>query len=103
MTSFRTILITLTTVAGLLLAAAVPVGAAPGGDCLTDQEIQAQIESGQIKSWPKIKKIAGISSYQEVSDVRVCVVAGTPYYNVNIVSPSGEAKKVVLNAVDGGS
>ena len=103
MTSFRTILITLTTVAGLLLAAVVPVGAVPGGDCLTDQEIQAQIESGQIKSWPKIKKIAGISSYQEVSDVRVCVVAGTPYYNVNIVSPSGEAKKVVLNAVDGGN
>ena len=65
--------------------------------------IQAEIASGQIQSWPAIKKLAGISSYQEVSPVRVCRINGIPFYQVNIVSPNGEAKKVVINALDGSS
>jgi uncharacterized membrane protein YkoI len=69
---------------------------------MTDQQIQAAIQSGEIKSWPTIKKLARLSSdYQEVSDVKVCLVNGVPYYNVNLVSSNGAAKKIVLNAVDG--
>ena len=102
---FRKLLISLDA-AGLALAVAAPAQAQIAGkqaNCLSDQEIQTEIASGQIQSWPAIKKLAGISSYQEVSPVRVCRVNGVPFYEVNIVSPSGEAKKVVINALDGSS
>ena len=70
-------------------------------ECLTDRQITAAIESGQILSWPKIKRLAGISAYEEVSDVQVCMIDGVPYYILNVVSPEGEAAKIALNAVDG--
>jgi len=70
-------------------------------ECLTDRQITAAIESGQILSWPKIKKLAGISAYQEVSDVQVCLIEDVPYYILNVISPGGEAAKIALNAVDG--
>jgi uncharacterized membrane protein YkoI len=103
MTSFRSILIMMAAAATLSLGAAMPVSAAPKDkQCLSDQEIQSAISSGQIKSWPKIKKMARISGeYQEVSDVRVCLINGVPFYTVNLVSSNGEAKKIVLNAMDG--
>ncbi|HWA42149.1 MAG TPA: hypothetical protein VHA10_02995 [Hypericibacter adhaerens] len=105
MTPFRTILFTMAAAAILSLGAATSAFAAPpagGGQCLSDQQIQSAIASGQIKSWPKIKKLARISAdYQEVSDVKVCLVNGVPYYNVNLVSSNGDAKKIVLNALDG--
>ena len=106
MTSIRTILITMAAAATLLLAAAVPsyAAAARDKDCLSDQQIQAAIAAGQIQSWPKIRKLAKVSTdYQEVSDVRVCMIQGVPYYTVNLVSSNGEATKFVLNAVDGTS
>ena len=89
--------------ATLSFGAAVPAYAASKDRaCLSDQEIQSAISSGKIKSWPKIKKMARISGdYQEVSDVRVCLVNGVPFYTVNLVSSSGEARKIVLNAMDG--
>jgi uncharacterized membrane protein YkoI len=105
MKSFRNLLITLAT-AGLLLAAADPAVAQvtpQRGNCLSDQQIQTEIASGQIQSWPSIKKLAGISAYEEVSDVRVCLINGVPFYQVNIISPNGEAKKVMINALDGSS
>jgi len=105
MTGFRTILITMAAAAALSLAAAPSSYAAVLGknaECLTDQQIQAAIQSGQIKSWPTIKKLAKIpSDYQEVSDVRVCRINGDLYYTVNLVSSYGEAKKIVVNAIDG--
>lgn len=106
MTRFRTILMTVAAAASLSLGVTVPASAAPKGPaagCMSDQEIQGAIASGQIKSWPKIKKMAQIpSDYQEVSDVQVCMVGGVPFYRVNLVSSSGEAKKIQLNAVTGG-
>ena len=55
-----------------------------------------------VTSWPTIKKLAKISSdFQEVSDVRVCRINGDLYYTVNLVSSYGEAKKIVVNAIDG--
>lgn len=105
MTRFRTILITMAAAATLSLAAATSSSAAVLGknaECLSEQQIQAAIQSGQIKSWPTIKKMAQISSdYQEVSDVRVCRINGDLYYTVNLVSSYGDAKKIVVNAVDG--
>jgi uncharacterized membrane protein YkoI len=105
MTRFRTILLAMAAAATLSLGAASSSSAAVLGknaECLSDQQIQAAIQSGQIKSWPTIKKMARISGdYQEVSDVRVCRINGVLYYTVNLVSSYGEAKKIVLNAVDG--
>ncbi len=105
MTSFRNLLLLLAAAASLSLGAAIPAYAQAGksGNCLSDQQIQSEIASGQIQSWPSVKRTAGISAYQEVSDVRVCMVDGVPYYQVNIVSPNGEAKKVTINAVNGGN
>ena len=102
MTLFRTILITMAAAASVSLAAAMPAFAqARGGNCLSDDQIQTAIQSGEIKSWPKIKNLAGISAYEEVSDVKVCLINGVPYYMLNVISPEGEATKIVLNAVDG--
>jgi uncharacterized membrane protein YkoI len=103
MTFFRANLFLMAAAAALSLAAAVPVQAQVQRelDCLSDRQIQAAIESGEIQSWPKIKRMAGISAYEEVSDVQVCLIEGTPYYILNVVSPDGEASKIALNAVDG--
>ncbi|GEM_PF-2735966 len=103
MTRFRSIFIVMA-VAGLVLASVVPASAqrAPRAtDCLSDRQIQAAIESGTIQSWPRIKRLAGISAYEEVSQVQVCLIGNVPYYILNVVSPAGEASKIVLNAVDG--
>jgi hypothetical protein len=106
MTCSRTILITVAAAAMVSLAAVMPAfaqdGARGNSECLTDRQIQTAIESGQIQSWPKIKNLAGISAYQEVSDVQVCMIGGVPFYILNVVSPEGEATKIALNAVDGG-
>jgi hypothetical protein len=75
---------------------------AGGGQCLDDQQINRAIASGEIRSWPQIRKLAEIpASYYETSDVQVCLRNGVPYYIVNMVSPKGENVKYVLNALDG--
>ena len=103
MTISRSNLITMAAAALFALAAVTPALAQDNsrGQCLSDRQIQTAIESGQILSWPKIKKLAGISAYQEVSDVEVCLIGGEPYYMLNVISPGGEATKIALNAVDG--
>jgi hypothetical protein len=106
MTFSRTILITMAAAAVFSLVAAMPASAQGRAarvemDCFSDRQIQVAIESGQILSWPKIKRLAGISAYQEVSDVQVCMIEGVPYYILNVISPEGEAAKIALNAVDG--
>lgn len=105
MTFSRTILITMAAAAVIALTAVMPAFAQGRArdqlECLTDRQIQTAIESGSILSWPKIKKLAGISAYEEVSDVEVCMIDGVPYYILNVISPGGEAAKIALNAVDG--
>lgn len=100
MNKFRTLLMITVAAATMSLGAAVPAYA-QGRQCLTDEQIQAAIQAGEIQSWPKIKRLAKISAYEEVSDVQVCLEDGIPYYYVNVVSPSGEATKIVVNAIDG--
>ena len=75
---------------------------AGGGECLTDRQINRAIAAGQIRSWPQIRRLAGIpENYYETSDVQVCLRNGVPFYIVNMVSPKGENVKYVLNALDG--
>ncbi|MEP7240414.1 MAG: hypothetical protein ABI697_05975 [Devosia sp.] len=100
----RTLLLALAAAAMLSASAVVPGLAQGTQGCLSDQQIQAAIASGKILSWPKIKRLASLpSGTQELSDVKVCMIDGVPYYTVNVVSQSGEASKIVLNAVDGSS
>ena len=104
MTFSRTILITMAA-ATFSLAAIMPAAAqGRSGEefsCLSDRQIQSAIEEGSILSWPKVKQLAGISTYEEVSDVEVCMIDGVPFYILNVISPEGEAAKIALNAVDG--
>jgi len=100
MTMSRTIFRSMAAAAIISLAAAMPA-LAQGSDCLSDRDIQTAIESGRILSWPTVKRMAGIAAYEEVSDVKVCMIDGVPVYILNVISPAGEASKIALNAVDG--
>jgi hypothetical protein len=86
----------------ITLEGQLPRRAGLGGECLNDRQINRAIASGQIRSWPQIRRLAGIPpSYYETSDVQVCLRNGVPYYIVNMSSPKGENVKYVLNALDG--
>ena len=83
------------------LVVTAPGSAAAADACMSPVEVQAAIAAKQIKSWPTIKAMAGISSqYKEVGPVRVCEQGGVRYYVVAVTGPSGESKQLVLNAVD---
>jgi len=101
----RTLFIAIASAAMISLSFVGPAAAqgrlAGDTECLSGRLIQSAIESGKIQSWPRIKKMAGISAYEEVSDVQVCLLDGVPFYVLNVISPNGEAMKIALNAVDG--
>lgn len=99
--SVLNLLMTIVVAATMFVAVATPAAYAAGG-CMDPRDVQAAIAAHQIKSWPAIKAIAGISDqYKEVGVVHVCEQGGQPYYMVNVSGPSGESKQLVLNAVDG--
>lgn len=96
-----TILTIMMAVATLSLAATLPIAAQAAG-CLAPNEIQAAIDAGQIQSWPKIRRLAGVpKAVKEVGELTVCMRDGLPYYNVKVISPDGVLTQLVLNAVDG--
>ncbi len=89
-------------VAAILFGSAATPAFASQGACLDNRDVQAAIASHQIKTWPAIKAMAGVSeNYKEVGAVRVCDEGGEPYYVVNVAGPTGESKQLRLNAVTG--
>ena len=93
-----------TLIAATVFAALAPHAALAAGPCLDNPEVQAAMSADQIKSWPTIRAMAGISDqYKDLSAARVCEQNGQLYYFVNVAGPSGESKQLVLNAVDGSS
>jgi hypothetical protein len=95
-------ILTVLLAASLAFTLPAPHAAAQGGECLTDRAIQQAIAGGEIRSWAAIRRMAGVpSSFSEVSNVQLCRRGGGLYYVVSVVSPSGEARRLVLNAVDG--
>lgn len=89
-------------VVALTLASGSGPALAQGGECLAPNAIQQAIQSGEIQSWAAVRRMAGIpQGYSEVSGVQVCRRGGQLYYIVSVVSPSGEARRLALNAVDG--
>jgi hypothetical protein len=100
--SLINLVVTLLVAATAYASVGLPAAADSGGACMDNRSVQALIANHQIKTWPAIKALAGISDkYKEVSAVRVCQEDGTPYYVVNVAGPSGESKQLVLNAIDG--
>jgi hypothetical protein len=86
----------------LVLAMGAGPALAQGGDCLAPNAIQQAIQAGEIQSWAAVRRMAGIPpGYSEVSGVQVCRRGGQLYYIVSVVTPSGEARRLALNAVDG--
>jgi len=84
----------------LALGSAGTVRAADG--CIDNREVQALIAARQIKTWPAIKALAGISdAFTEISRVQVCERGGQRYYVVNVQGPHGDVRQLVVNAVDG--
>jgi len=72
------------------------------GDCIDNRAVQALIATRQIKTWPAIKAMAGLSDrYTEISRVQVCEMGGQRYYVVNVQGPGGEVQQLVVNAVNG--
>ncbi|MDR3475179.1 MAG: hypothetical protein P4M09_26305 [Devosia sp.] len=91
---------------GMLLAstAAVMVAAVPARAadvCLDTVAAQALVTSGQIKKWPEIRAMAGISSQYKQLKLKVCDHGGQHYYVVNVLGPSGDSRTLFVNAVDG--
>ena len=100
--SLINLVVTLLVAATAYASVGLPAAADSGSACMDNRSVQALIANHQIKTWPAIKALAGISDkYKEVSAVRVCQEDGTPYYVVNVAGPSGESKQLVLNAIDG--
>ena len=107
MKSLRSILFGMAAAGALSLAVVVPsLAALPGGGgtCWSSAQVNSAIAQGTIKSWAKIRKLAGIADdLYETSPVQVCTRDGVPYFIVNMSSPKGESVKIVRNAVDGSS
>jgi hypothetical protein len=100
--SVLNLLMTMLVASTMVVGTASPSAARAIGGCMDNRAVQAAIAAHQIKTWPAIKAMAGVSEqYKEVSAVRVCEQDGQPFYVVNVAGPAGESKQLVLNAVDG--
>src|SRR5262245_51421130 len=83
-------------------AAFVACGAlARAADCIDNRDVQTLIATHQIKTWPSVKQMAGYGNYKDIGAAEVCRVGGVPHYFVNAQAPTGEPKRLVLNATDG--
>jgi len=98
----KTAISTFLLAASMVMALSTAPALAQGGECLTDRAIAQAIAAGEIRSWAAVKRLAGIpANFAEVSNVEVCRRGAQLYYSVSVVSPTGEARRLVLNAVDG--
>jgi hypothetical protein len=86
--------------ATLLALVLTGVGTLPASAqaCLSDREIQEAVSSGRIKSLYDVLASAGIDSSQSVLNVQVCDQGGRLVYIIGVLSPSGEAQNLVLDA-----
>lgn len=90
----------LVVLAAALALALTGAGTLPASaqSCLGNREIQEAVSSGQIKSLEQVLREAGIDSSQSVLSVQVCDQGGRLVYIIGVLSPSGEAQNLVLNA-----
>lgn len=89
--------------ASIALAVALAIALASTGPasaqaCLDRREIQEAVSSGQIMSLDAVLASAGIDRSAEILNVQVCDQGGRLVYIIGVLSPSGEAQNLVLNA-----
>ena len=66
--------------------------------CLDNRAIQKAVSSGEIMSLAQVLSSAGIDSSSEVLSVQVCDQGGRLVYIIGVLTGSGEAQNLVLNA-----
>lgn len=95
------IAISLAAVAVMLPAGFGAPGAAmaQGRDCLSRQDIQAQLARGEIAPLADVMNREGIK--ERPLSVEVCDVNGQPHYIVNMMDSAGGTQSVTLNARGG--
>ncbi|HEV7718609.1 MAG TPA: hypothetical protein VGO70_06500 [Arsenicitalea sp.] len=77
-------------------ASALPAQAA--GQCLSNQEIQAALSSGEIGPVAAALAQAGVGRDAKVLSVRVCKEGGRMVYVVAVLSSNGDARNLTLPA-----
>ena len=73
-------------------------GMANAQACLDNRQIQDAVASGQIMSLADVLASAGIDGSSEILNVQVCDQGGQLVYVIGLLTPSGEAQNLVLNA-----
>jgi uncharacterized membrane protein YkoI len=91
----RTLLVPFAVALALGLGA---TGVAQAQACLDNRAIQKAVSSGEIMSLAQVLSSAGIDSSSEVLSVQVCDQGGRLVYIIGVLTGSGEAQNLVLNA-----
>ena len=87
-----------------LLAATAPAFAAAAPafaqerECLSDRQIYAGVEQGELASLEDVLRANGIDRSSEILSVRVCDDDGGYAYFVGVLNSYGEAQTLVLPA-----
>jgi hypothetical protein len=89
--------VALATALALALAAAGTVPSHAQA-CLDNRQIQEAVAAGQIASLDQVLAREGIDSSYSVLSVQVCEQGGGLAYVIGVLSPSGEARNLVLGA-----
>ena len=73
-------------------------GGAGAQECLNNRQIQEAVASGEIMSLAAVLSSAGVDASAEVLSVQVCTQGGRLVYVIGVLTPSGEARNLVLSA-----
>lgn len=82
----------------LALVLALAGGTVAQAECLDNRQIQEAVSSGQIMSLADVLSSAGIDGSAQVLNVAVCDEGGRLVYKIGVLTASGEAQNLVLDA-----
>ena len=82
----------------LALTFSLAVGGAAHAECLDNRQIQDAVSSGQIMSLASVLAANGIDGSAKILNVAVCDEGGRLVYHIGVLTPSGEAQNLVLDA-----
>ncbi|MGV8855323.1 MAG: hypothetical protein ACOH2L_11810 [Devosia sp.] len=82
----------------LALTLSLAVGGAAHAACLDNRQIQDAVSSGQIMSLASVLAANGIDGSAKILNVAVCDEGGRLVYHIGLLTPSGEAQNLVLDA-----
>lgn len=82
----------------IALVLSLSVGSAANAACLDNTQIQQAVSSGQIMSLDAVLASNGIDGSAKILNVAVCDEGGRLVYHIGLLTPSGEAQNLVLDA-----